>query len=274
MLTRRTTTKGAVALFVLGLTGVSAGCAPTLQEEIRLGQQTAAQLSAELPLVQDPAVVQYVNQLGNQIARRADARGIAYRFYVVNAPEVNAFAIPGGHVYVNRGLIERSRNVSELAGVLAHEIAHVTHRHGIDQWTRAQRANLGINVLYGVLLGRNPSGVESAAIQVGGAGVFSGYSREAEREADEAAIQYLTSAGFDPNGMVTMFRTLLAERQSNPGQLQQWFATHPTTEERIRNVQTAINRSGAGGARGLTTNTQAFNDFRGRVSRLPATARR
>jgi len=273
MLITRTAAKRVVPVAFASMM-IASGCAPTLQEELQLGQQTAAQLSAELPLVQDAASVQYINQLGNQIARRADTRGIQYRFYIVNAPEVNAFAIPGGHVYVNRGLIERSRNVSELAGVLAHEIGHVTHRHGIDQWTRAQRANLGINVLYGVLLGRGPSGLESAAIQVGGAGVFSGYSREAEREADEAAIQYLIASGFHPDGMVTMFQTLLAERGSNPAPVQQWFATHPTTEERIRNVRTAISRSGASGMRGLTTNTQAFDEFRSRVSRLPAPPRR
>ncbi|MDR0787403.1 MAG: M48 family metalloprotease [Gemmatimonadota bacterium] len=271
MLLMGTTLKRVFRLLVLATISLSAGCAPTLQEEVALGQQTAAQLSAELPLVRDAASVEYINQLGNQIARHADTRDIQYRFYIVNASEVNAFAIPGGHVYVNRGLIERSRNVSELAGVLAHEIAHVTHRHGVEQWTRAQRANLGVNVLYGVLLGRAPSGIESAAIQVGGAGVFSGYSREAEREADEAAVGYLIASGFDPNGLVTMFETLLAERQANPSALEQWFATHPTTEERIRNAQAAIARSGASGMH-LTVNTQAFNDFRARVSRLPATA--
>jgi predicted Zn-dependent protease len=264
---------GAIAIFA-GTLGAAGGCTPTLQQELQLGQQTAAQLNAQLPLVQDGAAVQYINQLGTSIARSADPRGVQYRFYIVNAPEVNAFAVPGGHIYVNRGLIERARNVSELAGVLAHEIGHVTQRHGVEQWARAQRANLGLSVLYGVLLGRNPSGVESAAIQVGGAGVFSGYSREAEREADNVAIQYLLNAGIDPRGMVSMFETLISERQRNPGALEQWFATHPTTEERIRNTQAAIARLPASTLRGLTTNTQAFSDFQGRVRRLPATARR
>lgn len=268
--------RNAFGALAIGAASVSAGCAPavSVQDEVQLGRETAAQINSELPLVQDAASLQYLNQLGTSIASRADTRGIPYRFYIVNAPEVNAFAIPGGHIYINRGLIERAANVSELAGVLAHEIAHVTHRHGIDQWQRAQNANLGLAVLYGVLLGRNPSGVEQVGIQIAGTGYFSGHSREAEREADISAIQYLINSGIHPGGLVTMFETLLAERQRNPGALEQWFSTHPTTQERIDNTRTAINQIGANRLQGLTTNSQAFTNFRSRVSGLPATARR
>lgn len=252
------------------------GCAPSisLQDEVRLGQQTAAQLSQELPLVRDGAVVNYINQLGTTIARAADPRGLQYTFYVVNAPEVNAFAVPGGHIYVNRGLIERARNASELAGVLAHEIGHVVERHGIEQWQRAQNANLGLAVLYGVLLGRTPSGLEQAAIQIGGAGVFSGYSREAEREADLVAIDYMIRAGYHPQGMVTMFETLLAERQRSPSTVEQWFSTHPTTQERIDNTRAAINRYPASTLNRLSVDSPSFAQFQSRVRQLPATASR
>ena len=264
---------------VLALSGsmmLSAGCAPavSLQDEVQLGRDYAAQIAREMPLVQDPAVNQYINQLGNSIARRADNRGLQYTFYVVNAPEVNAFAIPGGHVYVNRGLVERAANVSELAGVLAHEVAHVVHRHGIEQWQRAQQANTGLAVLYGVLLGRQPSGIEQAGIQVGGAAVFAGYGRDAEREADASAINYLMAAGIHPQGLTTMFERLLAERQRDPSSVEQWFSTHPTTQERIDNTTAAINRLPAGSLQGLNTNTQAYSDFRSRVSRLRASASR
>jgi beta-barrel assembly-enhancing protease len=268
---------GRQALGVLALTGaVSLGaCAPavTTQQEVDLGRQYAAQIARELPIVQDAAVNQYINQLGRSIAQVADPRGIPYQFYVVNAPEVNAFAVPGGHIYVNRGLIERSQNLSELAGVLAHEVGHVVHRHGIDQWRRAQQAETGLAVLYGVLLGRPPSGSEQAAIQVGGAGVFAGYSRDAEREADNVAIDYLLRVGIHPLGLVSMFETLMAERQRNPGAVEQWFATHPTTEERIENTRAAIGALPQGQLQNLTTNNQAYNDFRQRVSRLPAARR-
>jgi predicted Zn-dependent protease len=241
---------------------------------VQLGEEYAAQLARELPLVQDRQVVQYINDLGRQIARTADPRGIPYTFYVVNAPEVNAFAVPGGHIYVNRGLIERNENMSELAGVLAHEIGHVVHRHGIDQWQRAQNANTALSVLYGVLLGRAPSGVEQVGIQVGGSAVFAGYGRDAEREADATAINYLVANGIDPRGMVSMFEKLLEESRSNPGAVQQWFSTHPTTQERIENTRAAIASLPASSLQGLDANSQAFVNFRSRVRGLPATAQR
>jgi beta-barrel assembly-enhancing protease len=264
------TRRGVAALALTGSLSMAGGCAPpvSLQDEVVLGQQTAAQIAQEMPLVQDAAINRYINGLGNEIARRADPRGIQYTFYVVDAPEVNAFAIPGGHVYVNRGLITRTRNVSELAGVLGHEIGHVVNRHGITQWQRAQQANMGLSVLYGVLLGRAPSGLEQAGIQVGGSAIFAGYGRDAEREADATAIQYLIAAGYDPRGLVSMFETLIAEQRSNPGAVAQWFSTHPTTQERIDNTRAAIGQVPAGTLRGLTVNTQNYNDFRNRVARL------
>jgi len=263
-------------LALVGTTAVGTSCAPavSLQEEVQLGQQYAAQLARELPLVQDGAVVQYINQLGNQIASSADRRGIQYTFYVVNAPEVNAFAVPGGHIYINRGLIERAPTMSELAGVLAHEVAHVVHRHGIDQWQRAQTAEMGLALIYGVLLGRPPSGLEQVGIQVGGTAVFAGYSRDAEREADNSAIRYLIASGIDPRGMVSMFETLMAERQTSPGAVEQWFATHPTTQERIDNTRAAINTLPQGTLQGLNSQTQSYANFRSRVSQLPASAGR
>jgi beta-barrel assembly-enhancing protease len=164
--------------------------------------------------------------------------------------------------------------MSELAGVLAHEVAHVAHRHGIDQWRRAQQAEMGLALLYGVLIGRPPTGVEQVGIQVGGAAVFAGYSRDAEREADMSAIRYLINSGIHPEGLVTMFETLMAERQRNPGAVEQWFSTHPTTQERIDNTRAAIAQLPPGTLQGLTSNTQTFAQFRTRVSQLPASARR
>lgn len=246
------------------------GCAPAIstEQEVQLGQEYSAQLARELPLVRDQQIVSYINQLGNSIARIADPRGIQYTFYVVDAPEVNAFAVPGGHVYINRGLIERADNMSEVAGVLAHEIGHVVHRHGIDQMQRAQTANGLLGVVYGVLLGRNPSGLEQVAIQGGGSAIFAGYSRDAEREADATAIQYLMAAGINPQGLVTMFEKLLAESQRNPGAVERWFSTHPTSQERINNVQASISTIPQSQLRNLTTNSQAFTQFRSRVRSL------
>jgi predicted Zn-dependent protease len=252
--------------------GAAAGCAPQVstQQEVQIGAQYSAQINRQMPMLNDQATLNFVNQIGQQIAQIADPRGIRYQFYVVNSDVVNAFALPGGYVYVNRGLIERADNLSELAGVLAHEVGHVAERHSIEQLQRAQNANLGLQVLYGVLLGRNPSGVEQAGIQVGGGAVFAGYGRDAEREADAVGVTYMVRAGYNPNGMATFFEELLQMQQRQPSRVEQWFSTHPTTQERVTNTRAIIARTpGATGAN-LTTDTRAFQNFKSRVASLPA----
>ncbi|MDQ3605724.1 MAG: M48 family metallopeptidase [Gemmatimonadota bacterium] len=260
----------AVALALGAAVLPAAGCAPAIstQQEVQLGAQQANEINRQLPLVSDRAVVSYINDLGRSIARNADPRGIQYSFYVVNSNQVNAFAIPGGHVYVNRGLVERADNVSELAGVLGHEIAHVVERHGIEQWQRAQNANLGLSLLYGVLLGRNPGGLEQAGVQLAGGAYFASYGRGAEREADMLAIQYTTRTGIHPRGIVTFFQELLNERKRNPSRVEQWFATHPLTEERIADTSQAI--TALNPSPNLAMDSQAFQQFRARVRSLPA----
>jgi predicted Zn-dependent protease len=258
----------AAAVVCLCGASAAAGCAPALstQQEVQVGADYARQINQQLPLVQDRATLEYINGIGQQIARAADPRGIQYYFYVVNSDGVNAFAVPGGHVYINRGLIERASNVSELAGVLAHEIGHVAQRHSIEQMQRAQNANMGLQVLYGVLLGRNPGGLEQAGIQLGGTAVFAGYSRDAEREADAVAVDYLLRTGYNPNGMVTFFQKLLDLQQRQPSSVEQWFATHPTTVERVQNVQAVIAQRQV--PANATTNTQSFINFRNRLAGL------
>jgi len=249
-----------------------AACAPrvTVQEERALGADLARQINQELPVVDDPAIDGYINRLGRSIARVADPRGdFDYTFYVANTPEINAFAVPGGHVYVYRGLIERAANESQLAGVLAHEVAHVVERHGIEQWQRAQQTQLGLAVLYGILLNRDPGTIEQTAIQLGAAGVFAGYSRTAEREADDLAIGYLVDAGIHPDGLVEFFEVLLAERDRDPGRLEQFFATHPTTRERIERTRAEIEALPPHTLAGLRRDHDDFQRFRRQVSALP-----
>jgi predicted Zn-dependent protease len=253
---------------------LAAGCAGNIStaQEVQLGQEYAAQVEQQLPMINDQAVNYYINQLGNSIARRADPRGIAYTFRVVNANEVNAFAVPGGHVYVNRGLIERAGNMSELAGVLAHEIGHVVERHSVEQMSRAQSANTAASVLYGVLLGRNPSAIEQAGLQVGGTALFAHYTRDAEREADHDAVNFLVAAGINPRGLTTMFQKLLEEQQSQPSAVERWFSTHPGNAERVQNVQQEIAALPAASLRNLTTDTRDFQTFKSRVRSRPRAA--
>jgi len=260
---RRTIAVGLVA----GGCGLSTACAVGQQQEIQMGRQYAAEINRQLPMVQDDAVLRYVNLLGNQIARQGQ-RQLQYTFYVVNTDAVNAFAIPGGFIYVNRGLIERTRSLSELAGVLAHEIGHVEERHGVEQLERMQRANIGLSLGY-ILLGRAPGGLERVAIDVGGAAVFASYSRAAEREADAVAVPMLVAAGIDPRGLTSFFQLLMEEQRRRPAGVAQWFATHPLTEDRIAATQAQIAQIPPQQLRNLTTNTTQYEAMKARLRQLP-----
>lgn len=262
--------RAGAAVVALGSAATMGACAPALttQQEQQAGADYSRQINAQLPLLRDSYTNQYINQLGRQIAAQADSRGIPYTFYVVNSDVVNAFSIPGGYVYVNRGVIERADNVSQLAGVLAHEIGHVVERHGIQQAQRAQNANTALSVLYSVLLRRNPGAVEQAGIQVGGSAVFAGYSREAEREADRDAVTFMMRSGYNPNGLPQFFNKLQAEQQRNPSKVEQWFATHPMTAERIQNTQALISQTPGSNSTRLVTDTREFQNFRARVRSL------
>src|SRR3954466_11514378 len=124
----------------IALALVATGCGVSTQQEVEMGQQYSQQINQQLPIITDPLVNQYINTLGSELARVADTRGLEWHFYVVNSPEVNAFAVPGGYVYVNRGLIERAQRMDQVAGVLGHEIGHVTHRHSVKQMEKQNGA--------------------------------------------------------------------------------------------------------------------------------------
>jgi predicted Zn-dependent protease len=254
---------------VAGTFAVGAGCAGNIstQQEVQLGQRYAAQINRELPIIQNQALHYYINQLGSSIARQVDPRQLDYQFYLVHSDVINAFAVPGGHVYITTGLANRTDNMSELAGVLSHEIAHVVERHSVENMAKQQQAQLGLT-LGAVLLGRAPSQLEQTAVNVGGSAVFAKYSRDAEREADRDAVLFMMQAGIDPRGLLTFFEELLREEQKRPGQLA-WFATHPGTTERIQNVQQDLAKIPATRLRGLTANTQAYQEFKARVRQLP-----
>ncbi|HUG28690.1 MAG TPA: M48 family metallopeptidase [Gemmatimonadales bacterium] len=246
----------------------AASCAISQQEEVALGADVAAQIAAELPLITNSAIVNYINTLGNQLARVTDDRGLTWRFHVVDSKEVNAFAVPGGWVYLNRGLIERATNMSQVAGVLAHEIAHITERHSVQQLQKMQGANIGV-VLACTLTGACGGGAAQAAIGIGGSALFAKFSRSDEAEADAEAVSTTVKAGISPNGIPGMFRILLAERQRNPGALDAFFASHPLAEDRIASTEALIAKYSAAQLRGLTLETAAFQTFRRRLLAMP-----
>ncbi|HEX6940801.1 MAG TPA: M48 family metallopeptidase [Longimicrobiales bacterium] len=253
----------AIPALVAGATTLAAGCGISQREEVELGRQYAAEINRELPIVDDPATNRYINLLGDRIARQG-GRGLDYTFYIVNTEAVNAFAVPGGYIYVNRGLIEETDNLSELAGVIAHEVGHVEERHAVEQIERMQRANLGLSMAY-ILLGRAPGTLEQVGIQVAGAAIFAGFSRAAENEADAVAVSLLVQAGINPNGLVTFFEKLLQERERRPSTIEQWFSTHPLTEDRIENTRAVIRRIPEGQMRDLIVNTRQYEEFKARL---------
>ena len=249
---------------------LGAGCAVSTQQEVQLGAQQASQVNQQLPIVTDASLNSYINSLGQRLAAYGQRRDIPWHFYIVNTDVVNAMSLPGGYVYVDRGIISHASNASELAGVLAHEIGHVEHRDQVAELERLQGANMGLTLAY-VLMGRQPSAIEQAGIQVAGSAVFAHYDRGMESNADAEAVALTTRAGYNPEGLVTFFQKLLAMRRSNPGAISQWFATHPTEEQRIQDTQRMINQSVSPATmRRLTTNTSSFNSFKARMARYPA----
>jgi predicted Zn-dependent protease len=188
---------------------------------------------------------------------------------VVDSKEVNAFAVPGGYVYVNRGLIERTSRMDELAGVLGHEIGHVVRRHSIKQMEKAQGANIGVTLAC-VLTNICNSQVAQAGINIAGGAVFARFSRQDELEADQEAIANTVRAGINPEGIVTMFQKLIAERKSRPSAVAGWFSTHPMEEDRIAATQATINTIPASQRNRLTANSSNYNSFVSRIRSRPA----
>lgn len=231
----------------------------SIEEEWQLGQQLSQEVESQVRLNNDPAVNAYVRQLGQSIVAQSAPpfNQLPWQFHVVQDDAINAFAIPGGHVYVNTGLIKNADNAAELAGVMAHEIAHVLARHSTQQLSR----QYGLSMIASLVLGQNPSQLAAIAAQIVGTGAMARFSREAEAEADAIGIQAMAAAGYNPIAMATMFEELLAHRQSQPGRVAQFFSSHPLTEDRIRQAR---KRAAQLGERGRLDDPQ-FQQIRRRV---------
>ncbi|HYJ80881.1 MAG TPA: M48 family metallopeptidase [Longimicrobiaceae bacterium] len=249
-----------------------AGCISE-QREKTLGDQIAANVNVRVPLVHDVPLNLYVNELGRLLARHSERPDLEYHFYIVDTDGVNAFALPGGHIYVNRGLIERTRTVSELAGVLAHEIGHVAGRHGAKNLQRQMRTSSMSTLLYQTILGRKPL-LDQQALQLGNQLWVASNSREDEAEADRAAVRYLIATGVDPQGVLSLLDSLLAEERSQPGGVaSEWFDTHPHTARRVVAARANIAEllPAAKGTE-LAQNNASYPMFLRRLSRLPPPA--
>jgi len=241
----------------------------SIEDEREIGLAVAKQAVQEMPLLQDAPTVRFVRELGGHIVQRADTTGRAYEFLVIDSDVATAFAIPGGFIFVNRGILERAGNASELAGVLAHEIGHVVERHGLEQMAKARNTNTVVGLVY-VLLGRAPGGAEHVALQVAGSAWMAKHSREAEREADRVAVVYLARAGLDPRGMPQFFHRLLEEERSGSSDLLAWFSTHPVTGERIADTEAMIAQLPPAVVDRAVSDVPQFAQMRRRLATLPA----
>jgi predicted Zn-dependent protease len=248
------------------------GCEISQDEEVALGQRYADQVAVQLPLVRDSAINSYVAELGGRIARGTSRADLAWRFAIVDAPDVNAFALPGGFVYLNRGLIERTDRMDELAGVLGHEIGHVVLRHSVKQIEKATKTNVGIAIVC-TLTGWCDGGAAQVAINVAGSAWFARNSRHDEAAADSDAVFSVVRAGIDPAGIPRLFETLLRERRERPGPLETWFQSHPLEEERVQHTGALVTSLPAASRQRLIGDTPAFHTFKERVQALPPSPR-
>ena len=230
----------------------------SVEEEWQLGQQLSQDIARQVPLNNDPVVNNYIREMGQRIVSQTNMANLPWNFHVVNDKEINAFAIPGGHVYIHTGLINAASNASEVAGVMAHEISHVLARHSTEQISR----QYGLSVLAGVVLGQNPGVLQQLAAQIVAGGALARFSRSAEEEADALGLQAMNLAGYNPNGMTTMFQKLLSNRRSSPGAVERFFSTHPLTEDRIQDTQRRIQSLPQ---RSTITNDAGFDQVKARV---------
>ncbi|HKP74793.1 MAG TPA: M48 family metalloprotease, partial [Longimicrobiaceae bacterium] len=237
--------------------------------EQELGSQIAANLNARVPLVQDVPLSLYVNDLGQLIARHSARPDLRYHFYIVDNEAVNAFALPGGYIYVDRGLIERTHTVSELAGVLAHEIAHVALRHGAKNLQRQMRTSSMSGLLYRTILGRGPL-LDQQALQMGNQLWTAAHSRADEAAADQEAVRYLIATGINPQGMLTLFQGLMIEERQDPRRADlEWFSSHPNTLSRLQATETTITREMPVPTPRLADNNASYPLFLARMEMLP-----
>ena len=238
----------------------------SLEREISLGKGLAQEVERSSKLIDDPIVTEYVNRVGQNLVRNSDAK-VPFTIKVIDSDEVNAFALPGGFFYVNSGLILRAQEESELAGVMAHEIAHVAARHGTKNATKGELMQLAsipamIFIPYSMAGYAMYQGL-NLAIPL----TFLKFSRDAEREADFLGLQYMYKAGYDPNSYVTFFERIQADEKRRPGTIPKVFSTHPPTPDRIENSQKEIARILPARNEYIVTSSE-FDSVKGRLRNI------
>jgi predicted Zn-dependent protease len=253
----------ATCLLVLsGLTALSAALI-SVKQEIELGRQAQQQVKAKVPALSDRTVVSYIQSVGRRLSVVATGPKYPYSYSIANYREINAFALPGGPVWIHRGTIAAARNEAQLASVLAHEIAHISERHAADQLTKSLVAN-GLLGLLGAVLGNDRSAqTAQAAAQVLAGGYMLKFSRDDEREADRVGAGMMRRAGWDAREMIAFMEILRRQQGRDPGSVATFLSSHPGPAERIALLRTEL-RSVSGGRK----DANQFRQIRARLSRL------
>lgn len=240
----------------------------TPQQDVQLGQEAAAQVEQELPVLRDDAITSYVAGIGQRLTEAipADLRHpeFRYTFKVVNVREINAFALPGGPMYVNRGMIEAAKNEGEVAGVIAHELSHVALRHGTAQATKATKYEIGtvVGAVVGAIVGGRAGNVIAQGTQFGLGTAFLRFSREYEKQADLEGSQIMARAGYDPRDMAAMFKTIEAQGGSGGPQ---WLSDHPNPGDRYEYITREAQSLRVQNA---THETRGFEDVQARLRQM------
>jgi predicted Zn-dependent protease len=232
-----------VALAVVLLAATACGTL-SVEDERKLGQQAQREVRQQFVMLRDRVVVNYVRDLGRQMVQASEPSAFEFRFYVVEDEEINAFALPGGAIYVHTGTIQKAHDAAELAGVLAHEVGHVTARHVAHLYRRGRNAGVAANVLTIVvaILTGNPYIANATSLGTGVAATayMNRFGRDAERQADALAVEAMIRAGYDPNALPSFFQTLQQENKASGLKAPEFLRSHPATEERIANVRALI----------------------------------
>jgi predicted Zn-dependent protease len=233
----------------------------SIEKEIALGKQLANEVERQAKIINDPVIAEYVNRVGQNLVRNSDAK-VPFTIKVIDSEEVNAFALPGGFFFVNSGLVMKADNEAELAGVMAHEIAHVAARHGTRQATRGEIAQLGTIplIFLGGWTGYGLYQAASVLVPVG----FLKFSRAFESEADMLGLEYMYKAGYDPTAFVDFFEKIETLEKRKPGTMAKVFSTHPPTDSRIQAAQKNIQELLKAKPEYVLT-TSEFNDIRTRL---------
>ena len=247
---------------------IASACSVTPEQERTFGASEAAQIDSEMPLIRDSVITQYVTQLGESMAKRTSRADLDWHFSVVNSPEVNAFALPGGFIYVNRGAIEQADRMDELAGIMGHEIGHVVKRHSVNQIQQTEKRAVGVLLLCTLTHACRTIGGR-LAIRVGEDARSAHYSQHDEAQADSEGVVNTSRVGIDPEGLPSFFQKLLDQRKQQPAALESFFSTHPTDQSRVAATRKQIESLPDASRRNLLRDAPEFHAIQARVKSLP-----